>query len=68
MTTETTNGIAQPENGIRITEEDLQELWRVNPLAQSQIINIMQGRTIRELEDRLAAAQAPKPEEIPEKV
>ena len=68
MTTETTNGIAQPENSIRITEEDLQELWRVNPLAQSQIINIMQARTIRELEDRLAASQAPKSEEILEKV
>ena len=67
MTTETTNGIAQPENSIRITEEDLAELWRINPLAQSQIINIMQARTIRELEDRLTAAQAPKPEEILEK-
>ena len=67
MTTETTNGIAQPDNSTRIMEEDLQELWRVNPLAQSQIINIMQARTIRELEGRLAAAQAPKPEEILEK-
>ena len=54
------------EQAIRITEADLQELWRINPLAHQQIINIMQARYIQELETRLNGAEEPESEAVEE--
>ena len=44
----------EPEVQIEITMEDLQRLWQINPLAQSQFQNIIDQKQIAQLKSQLA--------------
>lgn len=48
--------MTQQEAQLEITMEDLQQLWAINPLAQSQFSNILQAKRIKELESQLGAS------------
>ena len=45
---------APEEQNIEITMDDLNQLWRINPLAQSQFQNIINQKQISLLKSQLA--------------
>ena len=45
---------APEQQNIEITMEDLQRLWQINPLAQSQFQNIIDQKQIAQLKSQLA--------------
>tara|TARA_R110001583_G_scaffold63098_5_gene184744 strand:- start:1431 stop:1640 length:210 start_codon:yes stop_codon:yes gene_type:complete len=48
--------MTQQEAQLEITMEDLNQLWAMNPLAQSQFSNILQAKRIKELEGQLGGS------------
>ena len=64
MTTE--QATAPEQQNIEITMDDLNQLWRVNPLAQSQFQNIVDAKQIAQLKSQLAEqANGHKPDIFP---
>ena len=47
---------------LQITEEDLQKLWGINPLASEQIQKIMLARRNEELQKRIEELEKEKEE------
>ena len=47
---------------LQITEEDLQKLWQINPLASEQIQKIMLARRKEELEKKIDELEKPQEE------
>jgi len=57
---------APEEQNIEITMDDLNQLWRINPLAQSQFQNIVDAKQIAQLKSQLAEqANGHKPDIFP---
>ena len=47
---------------LQITEEDLQKLWQINPLASEQMQKIMLARRNEALQKRIEELEKPKEE------
>ena len=57
---------APEQQNIEITMDDLNQLWRINPLAQSQFQNIIDQKQIAQLKSQLAEqANGHKPDIFP---